>query len=248
MDNDPSDLDALFDAAPKADQTFDPTAIAHLPPAAQRYLAHAIAPHTPLASAVRLRMHGAIKLSRWRSFTAEQVIVRDRGMIWRAKVKMGAATIRGLDSFLDGAGAMQWKLCGILPVLRASGPDVTRSSAGRFAAELVWLPSLLCSDSVSWDTADSATARAHFAVDTHDEDLELTLSGGSLQSVALPRWGNPDGGDFREVEFGAAVDQEGTFSGYTIPVRLRVGWYFGTGRFEREGKFFQATIDDAEYR
>lgn len=248
MHDDSSDLDVFFQTAPKADRTFDPAAIGHLPRSVQRYLAHAIAPDTPLASAVRLRMHGAIRISRWRPFTAEQVIVRGRGMIWRAKVKLAGATIRGFDRFVDGAGAMQWKLYGIVPVISASGPDVTRSSAGRFAAESIWLPSLLCDDRVSWENGEANVVHAHVTVDAHREDLELTLSGGSVQSVALPRWGNPDGGEFRAVEFGAAVDQEGTFGGYTIPVRLRVGWYFGTGRFESEGKFFQATIDDAVYR
>ena len=243
------DLDALFDAAPKPDRTFDPSDVGHLPPPAQRYLTHAIAPDTPLASAVRLRMHGAIKLKRWHPFKAEQVIVRDRGMIWRARVKLAGATIRGFDRFLDGTGAIQWTLCGLLPVVRASGPDVTRSSAGRFAAESVWLPSLFCTDKVSWrDDDHDGVAHANLNVDAHDENLALTLNGGSLQSVALPRWGNPDGGNFREVQFGAAVDQEATFGGYTIPVRLRVGWYFGTGRFEDEGKFFHATIDDAIFR
>jgi hypothetical protein len=242
------DLDTFFNATPSADRRFDPAAIEHLPAAAQRYLAHAIAPDTPLASAVRLRMHGAIKLKRWHSFSAEQVIVRDRGMIWRARVRMRGTTIRGFDRFLDGAGAMQWKLFGVFPLVCASGPDVTRSSAGRFAAESVWLPSLLCSDRASWDAGGNGVAHVHFRVDHYDEDLALTLSGGAVQSVALPRWGNPEGGDFREVDFGAAVDQEGTFGGYTIPVRLRVGWYFGTPRFESEGKFFQATIDDAVFR
>jgi hypothetical protein len=242
------DLDALFNTAPIADRTFDPADLDHLPPTAQRYLAHAIAPQTPLASAVRLRMHGAIKIKRWHPFNAEQVIVRDRGMVWRAKVKMAGTTVRGFDCFLDGAGAMQWKLFGVFPLVCATGPDITRSTAGRFAAETVWLPSLLCSERVSWTSGDSDTAHVHFAVDAHDEDLSLTLSGGAVQSVALPRWGNPEGGEFREVEFGAAVDQEGTFGGYTIPVRLRVGWYFGTERFEDEGKFFQATIDEAVYR
>ena len=248
MHDETSDLDTLFHAAPRADRTFDPAQIDHLPAPAQRYLSHAIAPKTPLATAVRLRMHGAIKLKRWHRFSAEQVIVRDRGMIWRAKVKMAGTTIRGFDCFLDGAGVMQWKLFGLLPLVHASGPDVTRSSAGRFAAETVWLPSLLCSDRVSWDKGDNGVAHAHFTVDAHDEEVTLTLSGGALQSVALPRWGNPDGGDFRELDFGAAVDQEATFGGYTIPVRLRVGWYCGTDRFEHEGKFFQATIDDAVYR
>ena len=248
MNHHASDLDEFFYTAPKASRTFDPADIAHLPQPAQRYLAHAIAPDTPLATAVRLRMHGAIKLKRWRRFTAEQVIVRDRGMIWRAKVKMAGATIRGFDRFVDGAGEMQWRLCGLLPVLAASGPDVTRSAAGRFAAESVWLPSLLCKEDVAWSAAGTGIAHARFSVDEHDEEVTLSLSGGSLQSVALPRWGNPDGQDFHEVEFGAAIDQEGTFEGYTIPVRLRVGWYFGTARFEREGKFFQATIDDAVFR
>lgn len=242
------DLDTLFDATPTSLKTFDPAAIAHLPESAQRYLVHAIAPDTPLASAVRLRMHGSIKLKGWHSFTADEVIVRDRGLVWRAKVRIAGATMRGFDCFLDGEGAMQWKFCGVLPLIRAAGPDVTRSSAGRFAAEAVWLPSLLCSEDVAWEAGDAGIAHARLEVDAHDEDLALTLSGGALQSVALSRWGNPDGGDFRDVEFGAAVDQEATFGGYTIPVRLRVGWYFGSDRFEDEGKFFQATVDHAVFR
>ena len=42
--------------------------------------------------------------------------------------------------------------------------------------------------------------------------------------------------------------KEGSFAGYTIPTRMRVGWHFGTDRFEPEGEFFRVTIDDAAYR
>jgi len=38
------------------------------------------------------------------------------------------------------------------------------------------------------------------------------------------------------------------FGGYTIPTRVQICWYFGTDRFEPEGEFFRATIDDAIYR
>jgi len=249
MPNEPENLENLFDSAPHADRRFDPTQIAHLPEPAQRYLAHAIAPEAPLAAAVRLRMPGTIRLKkRWHPFTAEQVIVRDRGMVWRARVKFAGTTIRGFDCFLDGEGRMRWKLAGVLPVMHAEGPDITRSSAGRFAAESVWLPSVFVSERVSWQAEEPGVAHARFAIDEHDEDVALTLSGGCLQSVALSRWGNPDGGDFRDVEFGAAVDQEATFDGYTIPARIRAGWYFGTDRFESEGKFLHATIDSAVFR
>jgi hypothetical protein len=83
----------------------------------------------------------------------------------------------------------------------------------------------------------------------HSASLDLAVSEvGRLQSVSLPRWGNPAGGEFRFVPFGGLVEEEGTFDGYTIPVRLRVGWYFGTDRFAAAGEFFRVRIDDAVYR
>lgn len=69
----------------------------------RRYLAHAIAPGTPLAGAVRLRMHGEIKLRGWMPFTAEQVLHRGRGMIWRATVRRRGLWIRGDDRLVDDA-------------------------------------------------------------------------------------------------------------------------------------------------
>jgi hypothetical protein len=29
---------------------------------------------------------------------------------------------------------------------------------------------------------------------------------------------------------------------------LRIGWYFGSDRFDTEGEFFRITIDDAMFR
>ena len=76
-------------------------------------------------------MHGEIKLKRWLAFSAEEVICWDRGFIWQASVRMGALTIRGSDRFIDGQGAMNWKLFGLVPFITASGPDISRSAAGR---------------------------------------------------------------------------------------------------------------------
>jgi hypothetical protein len=245
---DRSDLDTLFASAPPATERFDPANYTHLPDAVQRYLARAIAPGTPLASAVRLRMHGSIKLKRWRHFHAEQVIVRGRGMIWRAHVKMGRLVVRGFDRYVDGEGTMQWKLFGMLPVVRGEGPDVTRSAADRFAAESIWLPSTFCSERVAWKANGADVLHARFPVNGHDEELALTTSLGSLLAVEMKRWGNPEGGAFAETDFGALVEQEAVFDGYTIPARVRVGWHFGSARFEERGEFFHATIDEATFR
>src|SRR4051794_16024363 len=144
----------LWNSAPSATRTFDPAALANLPEPSRRYLTHAIAPGTPLASAVRLRMHGEIKLKSWLPFTAEQIIRLDGEMLWQATVRQKGIPIRGFDRLVSGEGAMRWKLLGIVPVMTASGPDITRSTVGRVLAELVWLPTALSAGGVSWTAAD----------------------------------------------------------------------------------------------
>src|ERR1700687_1046242 len=121
-------LDELWRSAPPAEGTFPTPRVAGLPEAARRYLEHAIAPGTRLASAVRLRMHGEIKLKRWLPFAAEQVIRWDRGMIWRATVRMHGVTIRGSDRLLAGAGA---RACGGGSGTRREPGPRSRSQASR---------------------------------------------------------------------------------------------------------------------
>ncbi|KAM3095711.1 DUF6544 family protein [Phormidesmis sp. 146-35] len=240
-------LDELWETVPLGEQTFRPEQITHLPESVQQYLNHAIAYKTVLASAVRLRMHGEIKLQRWLPFRAEQVICRSRGMIWQATVRMNGIPIKGFDRLVDGAGSMQWKLLGVIPVMMAAGGDVTRSAMGRVQAESVWLPSIFCDDRADW-TADGSRLHAQFFAYGNLAKLSLTVDQGRLLTVMLSRWGNPEGAEFHDVDFGAIAEEERTFGGYTIPTRLRVGWYFGSNRFESEGEFFRVTIEDAIYR
>jgi hypothetical protein len=65
---------------------------------------------------------------------------------------------------------------------------------------------------------------------------------------SMPRWGNPGGGPFRYTNCGGYVDEEGTFNGYTIPTRMRVGWHFGSERFDSEGEFFRVVMDRAAHK
>lgn len=238
----------LWNAVPAGGRPFDAAELRGPAEPARRYIAHAIAPGTPLSTAVRLRMHGQIKLKDWAPFSAQQVIAWDRGMAWQATVRMNGLPVRGFDRFVDGQGVMRWRLLGIIPVMAASGPDITRSAAGRVTAESVWLPSVLCGPAASWTAADDVHAIVRLSLRGTEMAMTLAIDGlGRLQVIACKRWGNPGGGPFRAVDFGEIVDDERTFGGYTIPSRLRIGWYIGTDRFEREEEFFRVTIDNAEY-
>lgn len=242
-------LDKLWDEAPPAEQRFDAGNLGALPEPVRRYLGRAIAPGASLASAVRLSMHGEIKLKTWCPFTAEEVIRWDRGFVWRAHVRFKGLPIIGSDSLLDGVGATRWALFGIIPIAKGSGADITRSAAGRMNIETIWLPSILSGEDVFWRAADLMQIHAGFEAQGEKAELDMMIDeAGRLRSVLMPRWGNPNGGAFGVYPCGAFVDEEQYFDGYTIPSRLRVGWHFGSERFAREGEFFRATIDHARFR
>jgi len=242
-------LNALWQSAPSADQIFQPECLTHLPDPARRYLEHAIAPGTKLASAVRLRMHGEIKLNKWQPFQAEQVICWNRGMIWEAQTRMNGLPIRGCDRLIDGEGAMQWKLLGLFGVLTATGSDITRSAIGRMQAECIWLPSIFACRDLTWTASDDSHAHAKLTLLGETTELIFTVSQtGRLEQLSFQRWGNPEGAEHHYVNFGGYLEEEDTFCGNTIPTRLRVGWYFGYERFESDGEFLRATIDEAIYR
>lgn len=220
-----------------------------LPAPARRYLTHTIAPGTPLASAVRLCMHGDIRLKGWLPFAAEEVLRWDGEMLWRATMSMHGMPIKGFDSLLNGQGEMQWKLFGLFPLAAAEGSEITRSAVGRVEGETVWLPSLLCHEEVTWTAPDSAHVHAAFSLQGEQTTLILTIGeAGQLEEIVYKRWGNPEDGAFHYADFGGFVDEERTFSGYTIPTRMRLGWHFGTEKFDSEGEFFRVTLDDALYR
>ncbi|HYW04331.1 MAG TPA: DUF6544 family protein [Gammaproteobacteria bacterium] len=242
-------LERLWGSASASGARFGAEQLTWQPADVRRYLEHSIAHGTALATAVRLRMHGEIRLGRWRPFTAEQVICSGHGMVWCAGTRVAGVAVGGCDELLAGEGAMCWRLLGLLPVVRRSGPDITRSAAGRMQAEHVWLPSALCARKVVWSARPPGRIRAVFPVLGHPGALELEVGpDGRLKRLQMQRWGAPAGSAYAYLEFGAVAEEERTFSGYTIPSRLRVGWNVGSERFEHEGEFLRATVDSAAFR
>ena len=150
---------------------FDASTIGDLPDAARRWLTHAINPGTPLAQSVRLTMHGRIRIGKWRSFTANQIIRPHEGYIWAATTHIAGLPITGYDRYTGGVGQMRWRLAGAIPIVSARGLDVTRSAAGRLASEIVVAPTAF--RAATWapgDDVDTVVATSHIGTDTQQVD------------------------------------------------------------------------------
>lgn len=233
-------------------EVFTVEMLAGLPDVAQRYFTHAIRPGTRLARSVVLEMNGRISLrpaAGKQAMRAREILATPDGLIWNARVGSGRGTITGYDFYADGDGAMRWWLVGFLPVVRARGPDVVRSAAGRVALESIWLPSaLLPARGARWEAVAEHSARVELGVGDEALTLELTVTpSGAVQRIAMMRW-DPQGLDGTPAYVLWVADHiaaEGTFDGYTIPTRLLVTARAGT---EQAHPFFEAVVHRASFR
>lgn len=224
--------------------------VADLDKPVQKYLLHAIAPGTPLATYVELKMSGSFRLkpdTDWLMMQASQIISTSPGFVWKATVGNSLKQFSGADYYSKGKGKMRFSIWGLLPVVNAQNNNINRSGIGRLGGEYIWLPSaLLPQNQVAWQAINNHTIQADFTVDNEPISLTLTIdSEGKLLKFSLPRWGDrTEQGDWQYIPFGGEVQAEKTFGGYTIPATINAGWWFGT---ENYVEFFRATIEQAQF-
>lgn len=231
-----------------ASKRFDVDQTANLPEPVRRWLRHAIAVDTPLWTMVELTMRGHIKIGTWREFSARQILVPGSGFIWTATARIAGLPVTGFDRYSDGTGRMRWRILGLVPVQSAVGPDITRSAAGRLAAESIcWMPTAF--HTMAWQAAPSHDdAVATQRLGAHLESVAINVDqSGQLTDIRMTRWGNPDGTGFGDHPFGAVVEAERCFGPVTIPSSIRAGWWWGTDR-QDDGEFFRADITAAAFR
>jgi hypothetical protein len=247
-------IEAQLRAAPTeanpGESYFHPVLLAELPEPAARYLQWSLADGTPVRRGVHLNMTGRIRLGRqrpWLPLRCEELYHADRGFVWKATTR-NLLRICGFDRHYKAEGEMYWTLYGLIPVMRATGPDISRSSLDRFVAERMLAPaSLLPSPDVEWK--DQSKNGVNLRVRAHGRWQEFLLTvdpDGMPRKLSFHRWGNveTEGGGWQEIPY--AVRFEGVFraDGHTLPHELRASWWAGT---ERELTVVDLEIEEATF-
>ena len=215
-----------------------------LPEVVQRYLEHAIAPSVALADTVEVEMAGAtMQKGRWFSFVARERLEAGTGFHWAGRLRYGPLVLTGVDQLHSGRASLDFRLFGVVPFLRASGPDVVRAARGRLAIESMWLPSSAHPElGARWSTPEPAEpnrAEIRLTVDGEEAVVKLVVAAdGRVESAWVRRWGDPMGsGTYGLHPFGGVLDGETSFGDYTIPARLRAGRDFGTPAYRESFRF-----------
>lgn len=245
---------AVAARAEPAAGTFDPSRLEGLPEVAQRYFRRAIAPGTPLLTAVELEMDGTFLLGdaaghrRYR-MEARQILRPPFEFVWMPRLASGAMRITGSDGLAGGEAWTRFFIAGLVPVADArTSPDLLRSAAFRSAVEGIWAPaSLLPERGVVWEQIGRERARLTFTRTEPAIAIEMALAAdGTVREVVGQRWSNANRqGRFRLQPFGGTILRSATFGGFTIPAEMHVGNHYGTADYL---PFFQARTLRATYR
>ena len=234
------DADALARSLerPASGEAFSADALRGLPEPARGLLVRAVAEGAPLASFARLSLAGTFRLGRRTlRFTATETIAPARGFVWRFRMRLGPFPVTGVDSYAGGEGRLDARLLGLLPLARASGPEVSRSAAGRLAAESLWVPTaLLPRSGATWEARDGSMVRVSLPVENETPVVEIEVAAdGRVVRTATERWREGDAKNGRPAGpaiFETMVEGERVFGPYTIPLPARAGWRSPEGVFE----------------
>ena len=218
---------------------FTPGLVSGLPEPVQRFFAHAMAPGAPRARAVRLRLRGSMRPrpnATRLEITADETLAPSAGLLWEARTRIGPLPFRIVDSYFAGEGRIRGTLLGI-PLLRASGPDVSRSSRHRTVAEALWaIPALLPGPDVAWEAFGDDRIRFAITIDGEAVPVSLDIDArGAVTALQMERHGDVGREEWGPTPYGFAVQNEATFGHFTVPSRLEGGWWFGTDRYDPEG-------------
>lgn len=179
-------------------------------------------------------MHGRIRSGRdapWMPFVAEQVNTYTGS--WRRLFSMDA-TMRGLPVdvlhvYDAGRATMRAKVCSMVNVLDASGPEMDRAESVTLVNDVcVLAPGVLPFAGADWEELDASRARATFHVAGHDVRVELVFGedGTLVDFVSDDRLrADARGVAFTPQRWSTPVTSEGAFDGHRLARTGEARWH-----------------------
>jgi hypothetical protein len=220
--------------------------VARLPDPVGRWLRWSGVVGQPVPRSVRLTQEGRFRMGEgrsWTPFTAEEVFTTDPpGFLWYTEMTMAPwVSVVGRDRYADGAGSIEMRLLGLVPVADASGPDLDRGALLRYLNETLWFPAAAVTRAITWEPIDPASARATishagvsaaavFVFDEHGRPLDMRADRYDMGRGAVAPWSTP-------------LTAWGEFGGVWVPIAGRALWRYPDGDFP----YVELRITDIAY-
>jgi len=197
---------------------------------------------------VRLKQTGSMKIKPDQSgmkTKAEQYFnITTPAFVWKARVNMlPLIYFAGEDKYYEGEGHMLIKVLSLFPVVNSHGEEIDQGTLTRYLGEMVWFPTAVLSEFITWETIDSNTAKATMSYKgTKGSGVFHFDESGKLKSYSCDRYYTR--GDETTLEkYYVPVWDYKEFSGIKIPTKAKAIWRLDEGDFE----YYDLKITEIEY-
>ena len=229
------------------------TDLAHLPRLVAEHVRRSGAVGQPRVSSLHARIHGRIRAgatSRWMTYTGEQVNTYGPApsrLFWM-DAKMFGLPVDVLHVFIGPAATMRVKLCSVVRMVNAAGPDMDRAETVTLFNDLCILaPSALIDAPIVWQPIDENRVRGIFTNGAQTVTAALLFHNGDLVDFfSDDRMStSPDGTTFTPQGWSTPVSDYRDFGSRRLATRGEGRWH--TTAPHGQFAYLEYTLDDITY-
>jgi hypothetical protein len=226
------------------------TDLAHLPPPVQCYLRACGVVGQPRVHSLHARMHGRIRSgphARWMPLIAEQhTAIAPAARLFYFDASMAGLPIQGYHRYVDGAASMIVRALGVVPLVHAAGPELTRAETVTLFNDMcVLAPATLVSPAIAWTPVDGRTARARFTNAGYTIEAELSFSerGGLIDFRSGDRARTAADGTVERMPWSTPLREPRSFGSVRLASAGEARWHAPTGDYA----YVELTFDEVRY-
>jgi hypothetical protein len=211
---------------------------ADVPALVRRYLTRVLPAEVSIPRQVRVTQVGEMRRKpggRWLRFSAvEEFAVKEVAFSWRARFRLAKlVSLSVVDGYAGGAGRLEARLLGLVPVLRARGPEVAEGEALRYLAELAWVPQAMAANRrLEWRELGAQTVEVATRVGSARVALRLEFdAAGDLVGAATDARPRTERKRIVPTPWAGSYSEYAAFDGIRVPTRAEVRWELTDGPF-----------------
>jgi hypothetical protein len=208
--------------------------LAHLPAPVAEYVRRSGAVGQPRVSSFRAEFHGRIRSDEngpWMTFSGEQVSTygHEVSRVFAMDAAMYGLPVDVLHVFIGPAATMRVKLCSVLPLVNAAGPEMNRGETVTLFNDLcVLAPAALVDAPVVWQALDDTHARGTFTSGANTVSADVTFDGEGdlIDFVSDDRLqASRDGSAFTPRRWSTPVGDYSTIDGRRVATCGEARWH-----------------------
>lgn len=213
--------------------------LASLPEVVRRYLRIVGAVGLPKVHHVRAQWTGRIRSGPddpWMPFAAEQHNFLDEpSRFFLMHARRSGLPVDVYHAFQASAASMRVRLVSMVPLVRVSGPELTRAETVTLFNDLVLLaPAGLIDADIRWESLGDGHVRGHYTAGAHTVSAMLSFNqdGELVDFVSDDRFAaSPDGTELTPQRWSTPVGEYRSFGSRRVPTRGEGRWHPAEGDF-----------------